>query len=104
MAAAMANLVMASLVTDLSLVTDHPREADTTAANHSTAADINRVGPKKSGGGGMGMAGGAALGLGAGVIGGALVADAWNDHEQEAYAEGYNDGNDGDDFGGGDDF
>lgn len=42
MAAAMANLVMASLVTDLSLVTDHPREADTTAANHSTAADINR--------------------------------------------------------------
>ncbi|KAK8006443.1 WW domain protein [Apiospora marii] len=60
--------------------------------------------PQKSGGGGMGMAGGAALGLGAGVIGGALVADAWNDHEQEAYAEGYNDGNDGDDFGGGDDF
>lgn len=69
--------------------------------------DIDSRPPQKSGGGGMGMAGGAALGLGAGVIGGALVADAWNDHEQDAYAEGYNDGNDGndgDDFGGGDDF
>jgi hypothetical protein len=45
--------------------------------------------PQRSGGGGMGMAGGAALGVGAGLIGGALVADAINDNEQEAYAEGY---------------
>ena len=36
----------------------------------------------------MGLAGGA-LGLGAGVLGGALIADAINDHEQEAYQEGY---------------
>ncbi|KAK4130925.1 hypothetical protein BT67DRAFT_205987 [Trichocladium antarcticum] len=45
--------------------------------------------PPKKGGGGMGMAGGAALGLGAGVLGGVLIADAMNDHEQEAYQEGY---------------
>ncbi|KAH6885930.1 hypothetical protein B0T10DRAFT_462175 [Thelonectria olida] len=57
--------------------------------------------PKKSGG--MGMAGGAALGVGAGLIGGALIADAIDDNEQEAYQEGYQDGNDND-FGGGDDF
>ncbi|KAK7977594.1 hypothetical protein PG988_005084 [Apiospora saccharicola] len=60
--------------------------------------------PQKSGGGGMGMMGGAALGLGAGVIGGALIANEFEEHEQEAYNEGYNDGNDGDDYGGGDDF
>ncbi|KAK0634645.1 hypothetical protein B0T17DRAFT_611620 [Bombardia bombarda] len=55
--------------------------------------------PQKSGGGGMGMAGGAALGLGAGLIGGAIIADQIQDHEQEAYQEGYQDG----DMGGGDD-
>ncbi|KAI0853694.1 hypothetical protein F5Y00DRAFT_223347 [Daldinia vernicosa] len=59
--------------------------------------------PKKSGGG-MGMAGGAALGVGAGLLGGALIADAINDEQQEAYAEGYQDGNGGGDYGGGDDF
>lgn len=45
--------------------------------------------PAKSGGGGLGAAGGAALGLGAGVIGGALLMDAIDDHQQEAYQEGY---------------
>ncbi|TRX97342.1 hypothetical protein FHL15_001620 [Xylaria flabelliformis] len=59
--------------------------------------------PRKSGGG-LGTAGGAALGLGAGVIGGALIADAVNDNEQESYADGYNDGQDGGDFDGGGDF
>ncbi|KAI0402401.1 hypothetical protein F4802DRAFT_600169 [Xylaria palmicola] len=57
--------------------------------------------PKKSGGG-LGAAGGAALGLGAGLIGGALIADAIDDNEHEAYADGYNDGADGGDFDGGD--
>ncbi|KAK3371772.1 hypothetical protein B0T24DRAFT_668335 [Lasiosphaeria ovina] len=57
--------------------------------------------PRKSGGG-MGMAGGAALGLGAGVLGGVLIADAINDNQQEAYQEGYQDGDNGD-YGGGDD-
>ncbi|KAJ4386988.1 hypothetical protein N0V85_007851, partial [Neurospora sp. IMI 360204] len=62
-------------------------------------------GGRSGGGGGMGMMGGAALGLGAGVLGGALIADAVNDHDQETYQDGYNDGQDGDmDFGGGDDF
>lgn len=42
------------------------------------------------------MAGGAALGLGAGLIGGALVADAIDDHDD------YGDGGGGD-YGGGDD-
>ncbi|KAI8955884.1 hypothetical protein F4801DRAFT_574087 [Xylaria longipes] len=56
--------------------------------------------PKKSGG--LGAGGGAALGLGAGLIGGALIADAVDDHEQDAYADGYNDGQDGGDFDGGD--
>ena len=37
----------------------------------------------------MGMMGGAALGLGAGVLGGALIADAVNDHDQEIYQDGY---------------
>ncbi|KAK3397177.1 hypothetical protein B0T20DRAFT_356901 [Sordaria brevicollis] len=45
--------------------------------------------PARSGGGGMGMMGGAALGLGAGVLGGALIADAVNDHDQEIYQDGY---------------
>ncbi|KAL2890914.1 WW domain-containing protein WWM1 [Ceratocystis lukuohia] len=55
--------------------------------------------PKKSGG--MGKMGGAALGLGAGVLGGALIAGAIDHEENEAYAEGYMDGQN-DDFGGGD--
>ncbi len=41
--------------------------------------------PKKSGG--MGMGGALALGAG-GLIGGALIADAINDNEQDAYQEG----------------
>lgn len=44
---------------------------------------------KKPGGGGMGMAGGAALGLGAGVLGGVLVADAIGDAQEDAYQEGF---------------
>lgn len=36
----------------------------------------------------MGM-GGMALGAGAGLLGGALIADSINDHEQEAYQDGY---------------
>ncbi|KAF6826214.1 ww domain containing protein [Colletotrichum musicola] len=61
------------------------------------------AGRRPGGGGGMGMAGGMALGAGAGLLGGALIANSINDHEHEAYAEGYNDGAAGDDFGG-DDF
>lgn len=57
--------------------------------------------PRKSGG--MGAGGAAALGVGGGLIGGMLLADAIDDHQEEAYQEGYNDGQDGDDFGGGDD-
>lgn len=59
---------------------------------------------RKQGGGGMGMMGGAALGLGAGVLGGALIADHINDEQQESYQDGYQDGQDGDYGGGGDDF
>lgn len=44
--------------------------------------------PKKSGGG-LGMAGGAALGLGGGLIGGMLLEDAIQDHDQEEYQQGY---------------
>lgn len=44
--------------------------------------------PKKSGGG-MGMAGGAALGLGGGLVGGMLIADAMEDHDQNEYNQGY---------------
>lgn len=58
--------------------------------------------PGKSGSGMGMMAGGAALGVGAGLLGGALVADAIYDNQQEAYQEGYQDGAGGDDFGGGD--
>ncbi|PHH83893.1 hypothetical protein CDD83_2848 [Cordyceps sp. RAO-2017] len=61
------------------------------------------------GGMGMGLAGGA-LGLGAGMLGGAALASAVHEHheheereEQEAYMDGYQDGQDND-FGGGDDF
>ena len=46
--------------------------------------------PKKSGMSGMGMGlGGAALGLGAGLVGGALIEDVIDDHEQESYDQGY---------------
>ncbi|AEO61867.1 hypothetical protein MYCTH_2312547 [Thermothelomyces thermophilus ATCC 42464] len=45
--------------------------------------------PKRSGGGGMGMVGGAALGVGAGLLGGALIADAIHDGQEDAYQEGF---------------
>jgi hypothetical protein len=61
--------------------------------------------PRKSGG--LGTAGGAALGVGGGLIGGMLLMDAIDDHEdneqQESYQDGYQDGQDNDDGGGGDD-
>jgi len=63
--------------------------------------------PRKSGPGMGAMAGGAALGVGAGLIGGALVADAISDHDQETYQDGYDAGqmdDGGGDFGGGGDF
>ncbi|RYO80763.1 hypothetical protein DL764_009852 [Monosporascus ibericus] len=60
-------------------------------------------GRRPGGGGGMGM-GGVALGAGAGLLGGALIANAVNDNEQDAYMEGYEDGQDNDMGGGGDDF
>lgn len=37
----------------------------------------------------MGMAGGAALGLGGGLVGGMLIADAMEDHDQNEYQQGY---------------
>ncbi|KAG5948736.1 hypothetical protein E4U53_006167 [Claviceps sorghi] len=60
--------------------------------------------PGMGGAMGMGLAGGA-LGLGAGVLGGALIADAIHDHDQSEYMQGYedaqyNDFDDGGDFGG----
>jgi hypothetical protein len=46
--------------------------------------------PQRRGGGGMGMAGGAALGLGAGVLGGALIGSAISGgDEQDAYQDGF---------------
>lgn len=60
--------------------------------------------PKKSG---MGVGGAAALGVGGGLVGGMLLADAMEDHDQNEYQQGYDDGQDngGDDGGdyGGDD-
>ncbi|KAI0998758.1 hypothetical protein K3495_g9441 [Podosphaera aphanis] len=58
---------------------------------------------KSGGGGGMGMAGGAALGLGAGLVGGMLLENAIEDHEERIYEQGYqdaqqDDGDFGDDF------
>ncbi|RAL66584.1 hypothetical protein DID88_006274 [Monilinia fructigena] len=49
--------------------------------------------------------GGAALGLGGGLIGGMLLEDAIQDHDRDEYNQGYEDGadNGGGDFGGGDD-
>jgi hypothetical protein len=45
--------------------------------------------PKKSGLGGLGTAGGAALGLGGGLVGGMLLEDAIQDHDQNEYDQGY---------------
>jgi len=45
--------------------------------------------PKKSGFGGLGTAGGAALGLGGGLVGGMLLEDAIQDHDQNEYDQGY---------------
>ncbi|KAK5108809.1 hypothetical protein LTR62_007783 [Meristemomyces frigidus] len=57
--------------------------------------------PAKSGGMGLG---GVALGAGAGLVGGALLMDAVDDHENQAYDQGYENGGGGDDGGmGGDD-
>lgn len=58
--------------------------------------------PPKRQGGGMGGAGGMMLGAGAGLVGGALLMDAIDDREDEAYQDGYDAGqdNDCDDFGG----
>ncbi|KAL1647977.1 hypothetical protein SLS58_002301 [Diplodia intermedia] len=60
--------------------------------------------PKK---GGLGAGGAAALGVGGGLVGGMLLADAIDDHDEheyeQGYDQGYDNGNDGD-FGGGDDF
>lgn len=51
--------------------------------------------------GGLGAGGAAALGLGGGLLGGALLADAINDGQEDAYQEGYDDGADGGGFDGG---
>jgi len=60
--------------------------------------------PPRRQGGGMGTAGGAMLGAGAGLVGGMLLMDAIDDHNQEEYNEGYQDGAAADDGGyGGDD-
>lgn len=58
--------------------------------------------PQRRGGGGMGTAGAAALGVGGGLLGGAMLANAMDDDD---YGDGYEDGVDaggGDDGGGGD--
>jgi len=58
----------------------------------------------RQGGGGMG-AGGMLLGAGAGLVGGALLMDAMEDHDQNEYNEGYEQGqmdDGGGDFGGDD--
>ncbi|CAG8976319.1 hypothetical protein HYALB_00005725 [Hymenoscyphus albidus] len=58
---------------------------------------------------GMGAGGAAALGVGGGLVGGMLLADAMDHHDQHEYQEGYQDGqagdyggDDGGDFGGDD--
>jgi hypothetical protein len=48
--------------------------------------------PAKHGLGGLGTAGGAALGLGGGLIGGMLLEDAIQDHDQNEYNQGYDQG------------
>lgn len=61
--------------------------------------------PRQSGG--MGAMGGAALGAGAGLVGGMMIGEAMEDHDQNEYNQGYDQGQDsnggGDDYGGGDD-
>jgi hypothetical protein len=37
----------------------------------------------------MGMMGGAALGAGAGLLGGAMIANAFDNDEQDAYQDGF---------------
>ncbi|KAI9726392.1 MAG: hypothetical protein M1834_009055 [Cirrosporium novae-zelandiae] len=54
--------------------------------------------------GGLGTAGAAALGVGGGLVGGMLLADAIDDHDEHEYDQGYQDGADGGGFDGGDDF
>ncbi|KAK0613780.1 hypothetical protein B0T14DRAFT_284997 [Immersiella caudata] len=59
--------------------------------------------PHKSGPGMGAMAGGAALGVGAGLVGGALVANAIHDNNEDMYQEGFDAGqmdDGGGDFGG----
>lgn len=51
---------------------------------------------------GMGAGGAAALGVGGGLVGGMLLADAMNDSDHEDYGGGGSDYGGGDDFGGGD--
>ncbi|KAL4788419.1 hypothetical protein BJX76DRAFT_109983 [Aspergillus varians] len=56
---------------------------------------------RRPGGGGMGMAGAAALGVGGGLLGGALLANAFDDdHDHGDYGGGDDYGGGGDDFGG----
>lgn len=57
--------------------------------------------PQRSGMGGMGVGGAAALGVGGGLLGGVLLANAFDDHDD--YQQGFEDGADfGGDYGGGD--
>lgn len=59
--------------------------------------------PPRRQGGGMGTAGAAALGVGGGLLGGMLIADAIDDHHDSGdYGGGGDDYGGGDDFGGGD--
>ena len=58
--------------------------------------------PPRKQGGGMGTAGAAALGVGGGLLGGMLIADAVEDHHDYDDGGGGWDGGDGGDFGGGD--
>lgn len=60
--------------------------------------------PQRRPGGGMGMGGGMALGAGAGLLGGALIGSSMAGGQQDAYQEGFQDGNDfdGGDMDGGD--
>jgi len=59
--------------------------------------------PRKSGGG-LGAVGGAGLGLAGGLVGGMLLEDAIQDHDQNEYQQGYDAGQDdnGGDYDGGD--
>ncbi|KAH8691112.1 hypothetical protein BGW36DRAFT_363458 [Talaromyces proteolyticus] len=50
--------------------------------------------PARSSGGGLGTMGGAALGLGGGLLAGALITDAVEDHDQNEYDQGYDQGYD----------